>query len=71
MQGGVTRDTKRVCETRPKLNERGASMSDEMYEILAHLDRAAELMFKYGLNGYAEDVGMLMADLESDVLELE
>ena len=59
-------------ETRPKLNEReGANMSDEMYEILAHLDRAAELMFAYGLNGYAEDVGMLMAELEADVLELE
>jgi len=46
-------------------------MSDEMYEILAHLDRAAELMFEYGLNGYAEDVGMLMGQLEADVLELE
>ena len=46
-------------------------MSDEMYEILAHLDRAAELMFKYGLNGYAEDVGMLMGELEADALELE
>jgi hypothetical protein len=46
-------------------------MSDEMYEILAHLDRAAELMFEYGLNGYAEDIGMLMAELEAEALELE
>ena len=46
-------------------------MSDEMYEILAHLDRAAELMFEQGLNGYAEDIGMLMAELEAEALELE
>jgi hypothetical protein len=46
-------------------------MSDEMYEILATLDKAAELMFAYGLNGYAEDVGILMGELEADALELE
>ena len=46
-------------------------MSDEMYEILAHLDRAAELMFEYGLIGYAEDIGMLMGELEAEALEIE
>ena len=46
-------------------------MSDEMYEILAHLDRAVDLMFKYGLNGYAEDVGMMMGELEAEVQEVE
>jgi hypothetical protein len=47
------------------------NMSDEMYEILAALDKAAELMFAYGLNGYAEQVGMMMGELEADVLELD
>jgi len=46
-------------------------MSDEMYEILAALDKAAELMFAYGLNGYAEEVGMLMGELEAEVQEVE
>jgi hypothetical protein len=46
-------------------------MSKEIYEILAALDKAAELMFAYGLNGYAEDVGMMMADLEEEVQEVE
>jgi hypothetical protein len=46
-------------------------MSDEMYEILAALDRAAELMFAYGLNGYAEQVGMMMGELEAEVQEVE
>lgn len=46
-------------------------MSKEMYEILAHLDRAAELMFEYGLVGYAEAVGELMGELEAEALELE
>jgi hypothetical protein len=46
-------------------------MSKEMYEILAALDKAAELMFAYGLNGYAEQVGMMMGELEADVLELD
>jgi hypothetical protein len=46
-------------------------MSKEMYEILAHLDKAAELMFAYGLNGYAEEVGMLMGQLETEVQEVE
>ena len=46
-------------------------MSKEMYEILAALDLAAELMFAYGLNGYAEQVGMMMGELEADVLELD
>ena len=46
-------------------------MSKEMLEILAHLDRAAELMFEYGLSGYAEEVGILMGQLEADALEVE
>ena len=46
-------------------------MSKEMYEILAHLERAAELMFEYGLSGYAEEVGMLMGELEAEVQEVE
>jgi hypothetical protein len=46
-------------------------MSKEMYEILAALDRAAELMFAYGLNDYAEEVGMMMGQLESEVQEVE
>ena len=46
-------------------------MSKEMYEILAALDRAAELLFAYSLNGYAEDVGTLMAELEAEVQEVE
>lgn len=46
-------------------------MSKEMYEILAALDKAAELMFAYGLNGYAEEVGILMGELEAEVQELE
>ncbi len=46
-------------------------MSDEMYEILATLDKAAELMFAYGLNGYAEQVGMMMGELEAEVQEVE
>jgi hypothetical protein len=46
-------------------------MSNEMYEILAHLDRAAELMFEYGLVGYAEEVGMMMGELEAEVQEVE
>jgi hypothetical protein len=46
-------------------------MSKEMYEILAALDRAAELMFAYGLNGYAEQVGMMMGELEAEVQEVE
>jgi hypothetical protein len=40
-------------------------MSKEMYEILAALDKAAELMFAYELNGYAEQVGMMMGELEA------
>jgi hypothetical protein len=47
------------------------NMSDEMYEILAALDKAAELMFAYGLNGYAEQVGMMMGELEAEVQEVE
>jgi hypothetical protein len=47
------------------------TMSKEMYEILAALDKAAELMFAYGLNGYAEDVGMMMGELEAEVQEVE
>jgi len=46
-------------------------MSKEMYEILAALDKAAELMFAYGLNGYAEQVGMMMGELEAEVQEVE
>jgi hypothetical protein len=46
-------------------------MSKEMYEILAALDKAAELMFAYGLNGYAEEVGMMMGQLEAEVQEVE
>jgi hypothetical protein len=68
----VAKGYEESLETLPKLNEReGANMSKEMYEILAHLDRAAELMFEYGLTGYAEDVGILMGELEADALELE
>lgn len=46
-------------------------MSKEMNEILAHLDRAAELMFEYGLVGYAEDIEMMMCELEAEVIDLE
>jgi roadblock/LC7 domain-containing protein len=47
------------------------TMSKEMYEILAHLERAAELMFEYGISGYAEEVGMIMTELEESVREVE
>lgn len=65
---GIRREFARLCLS---ATEEGASMSKEMYEILAHLDRAAELMFEYGLVGYAEAVGELMGELEAEALELE